>query len=227
MKKLIALMLAFGVTAGIAHAQTQVLSQNAVGYVKQEIEEGKLYLVTNPFLNLDSPSGEHLLVEMLDAVPNNTIVSIWDNAAQTYINYARGARGAWLGDAPTATLEPGEAFFLRIPEGTGSADLFLMGEVPSDDEVNQGRVPGLTFLGFPYPAQVMFTNTSMAINVPNNTIVSIWDAVNSTYINYAKGARGAWLGDAPTAVIQPGQAFIVRSSEAGNDWDEVKPYTWP
>ena len=226
MKKLIALMLAFGVTAGIAHAQTQVLSQNAVGYVKQEIEGGKLYLVSNPFVNLEEPDG-HALVEMLDEVPNGTIVSVWDAVGQTYISYTKSARGVWDFDAQNAVIPPAEPMFLRIPAAADSAEIFFMGEVPSDEEIPQGRVTGLTFVGYPFPASVLFTNTAFATATPNSGVVSFWDPDLASYVSYTKSARGVWDFDAQTAVVSPGQAFIVRSSAAPSDWDEVKPYTWP
>ena len=228
MNKILAGILAVSMSAGLVSAQeqTNVLSRNAVGYVKQAIEGGKLYLISNPMLALDDAEGSHSLTNMLAAAPNNSVVSVWDNNAQTYVNYTRGARGAWLGDAVSAKIEQGQPFFLRVPAAAAPAEIILMGEVPSEN-IPQSRVAGLTFLSNPFPASRLLTNTSIGVSAPNNSVISVWNPNTQQYVNYTKGARGTWLGDAATAELEPGQAFIVRSSAAPNSWTEVKPYTWP
>ncbi|HMP00782.1 MAG TPA: hypothetical protein PKE26_16925, partial [Kiritimatiellia bacterium] len=207
-------------------AQTNVLSRNAVGYIKVPLAATNLYLLSNPFVPLDA-SGD-IVTNMFAALPNSVIVSIWDEGIQGYRNYSKTARGAWDAAALTTRVARADAFFIRMPANT--ATLFMMGEVPdrfTAPTTTQSRVAGLTMLGFPYPVQTAFTGTPMAISAPPSSIISVWDPSINTYINYSKTARGAWDAGANAAVIQPGQGFVIRSTAAGNSWNTVKPYTWP
>jgi hypothetical protein len=229
MKKLMACLLAVGMTASIAGAQ-EVLSRNAVGYVKQEIAGGKLFLVSQPFVNLETGLDSHSLTNVLNAVPGGTIVSIWNQNAQSYVNFSRTARGVWDGAAQTSLVSRGQAMFLRIPVGAGTNEVVFMGEVPDKDNAPltpQSRVPGLSFVGYPYPASIAFTSAVMAVELPGGAIASRWDAALQTYVNYSKTARGVWDGAAQAATINAGDAFIIRSTATANNWDEIKPYTWP
>ena len=226
MKKLLALTVAVGMFAGVASAQ-EVLSQNAVGYVKQEIEGDKIYLVSNPFVGLENVDGTHYMTNMLGVLPPNTIVSAWDESAQTYVNFTRDGFGDWDANAQTTTVERAKAMFIRMPPGAPADELILMGEVPADDDTFQSRVPGITFVGYPYPATENFTDTEMAQSVAPGTIVSRWDPDIGAYVNFTKDGFGDWDSAAQAAEVEAGQAFIIRSGEPANDWDEVKPYTWP
>ena len=226
MKKATAIILGTLIASSAALAQTNVLSRNAVGYIKVPVESNKLYLVSNPFVPLDA-SGD-VVTNMLAAVPNSTVVSVWDEASQAYINYSRSARGAWSANA-TSRIARSDAFFIRMPS-VGTSTIFLMGEVPdrfTAPTTTQSRVSGITMLGFPYPVQTSFTGTPMAISAPNSSVISIWDPNLNTYVNYSKSARGAWDAGAQAAVVQPGQGFVIRSTAAGGNFSTVKPYTWP
>jgi hypothetical protein len=226
MKKILATLLAVSMTAGIVNAQ-QVLSRNAVGYVKVDIESNKLYLITVPFENMNSGDGSFLLTNVLAVVPGGTGVSVWDEPNQTYNTFSRSGRGVWDLTAQTATIVRGQALFIRMPSTSSPTNLFLMGEVP-DQDTSQERVnSGLTFLGYPFPASVSFTGSALAVNTPDGSGVSKWDPAANTYVTYSKSGRGVWDLSAQAAVIEPGQAFIIRSSAAPSSWVEVKPYTWP
>jgi len=226
MKKILATLLAVSMTAGIVNAQ-QVLSRNAVGYVKVDIEQQKLYLITVPFENMNDPDGQHIFTNLLSVVPGGTIVSVWDEPNQTYNSFTRSGRGVWDAAAQTAKVDRGDAMFIRMPASAPSTNLFLTGEVPDSDTLQERTTPGLTFLGYPFPASVGFTNSALAINVPNGGIVSYWDPIATNYISFTKSGRGVWDGAAQVATIEPGQAFIIRSASAPNSWSEIKPYTWP
>lgn len=229
MKKLMLSLVAVAMTAGLVEAQTNVLSKNAVGYVKIPVDSNKIYLVSTPFVNMEDGSDYHLVTNVFASVPNRTIITPWRDAEQTYAVYQKSARGAWNPGAETSVIKRGTAVFVRMP-GETSTNLFFMGEVPDDTtapSTMQSRVPGLSFVGNPYPASVSFTGSAMAISAPNRAIVTIWDPVNQTYIVHQKSARGAWNPAALTAELTPGEGFIIRSSEGPSNWTEVKPYTWP
>lgn len=212
----------------------QVLSKNAVGYVKVDVVGGgtkpNLYLVAHPFESLTDPNGLHLVSNVFAAVPNNTFVQVWDPVAQAYVIYTRDLRGSWLGAAATAKVSRSQGIFVRIPSNATQREVFMMGEVPDKTTAPSqymSRASGLTMIGFPYPVSVRLTNTIMAQSLPPNTFVSIWDAVNQTYIIYTKDLRGNWLGAAQTAELQPGQGMVIRNTNAPNAWWENKPYSWP
>jgi hypothetical protein len=75
-------------------------------------------------------------------------------------------------------------------------------------------------VAYPYPVDVPFTNTVLAINSAVNDELSIWD---NGWTTYTKTSRGGW-GAATNLVIEVGQAFFYKSA-ASSSIDEVKPYT--
>jgi len=230
MKKITALLLGSLIASSAAFAQTNaVLSRNAVGYIKIPLESNKLYLVSNPFVNLQA--GPQLLTNIFAAVPPSTIVSVWNEATQTYNDYQRNARGVWNATALTATVSRADGIFIDTPATNAPVDLFLMGEVPDRFTAPSNfmqRVPGLSMIGNPYPVSIALTSTVMAAAVPNGTIISVWDPVANNYIDYQKNLRGVWGASAIGAMLQPGQGIIISStSTLGQTWYETKPYTWP
>lgn len=230
MKKILIAALGMAVATS-AFAQTnQVLSRNAVGYIKTTTEPNKIYLLSAPFVNIEDGSDNHSLTNLLAGVPNGTVVSAWDDAAQTYVSYSKSGRGVWLGDAQTSKVARGSSFFVSIPASAGTNDLYIMGEVPdatTAPTTTQSRASGVSFRAHPYPVAVSFTGTALAVSAPNGSVVSVWDSAAQTYISYSKSGRGVWLGDAQTATVAAGQGQIIQSSAAGNNWTETKPYTWP
>ncbi|HMP74343.1 MAG TPA: hypothetical protein PKE55_13875 [Kiritimatiellia bacterium] len=223
MKKLALAIAGSAIIAAGAYAQ-QVLSRNAVGYVKLDIAKGTLALVHNPFLPLQSPT---LTVTNLfgNQLPNGSALFIWDPASQSYLSETRTFAG-WL--PGTNALDPGRGFFINIPASAVSNNytVFMMGEVPdrfTQPTASLGVVSGLNLLGFPYPTQEFWTNTTLAASLPSGSAVFIWNQGTQSYSSETRTFAG-WLPG--TALFQPGQAFFVNTS-AGSTWNVVKPYTWP
>jgi hypothetical protein len=229
MKKITAILLGTLLASSAALAQTnQVLSRNAVGYIKIPLVSNKLYLVSNPFFNLQA--GPIFVSNVFAAVPPGTTISVWNEASQSYDGYAKSTRGAWVGSALTATLVRADGIFVQTPATNAPVDLFFMGEVPDrfTSPSNQTtRVPGLTVVGYPYPVTMRLTNTAIGQQVPPGTVISVWDSAANSYIGYGKSTRGAWVGSALTAEFSPGQGMVISATNAANSWYETKPYTWP
>jgi hypothetical protein len=230
MKKVTALLLGTLIASSAAFAQTNaVLSRNAVGYVKIPLQSNKLYLVSNPFFSLQA--GPQLVSNVFAAVPPGTTISVWNEANQQYQIYLRNTRGVWSGAAATATIARADGAFIATPATNAPVDLFLMGEVPDRFTAPSNlvqRTPGITMLGHPYPVSVLLTSTVMAASVPAGSVISVWNPAINNYNIYLKNNRGAWVGDALTAVLQPGQGLVINStSTLGQTWYETKPYTWP
>ena len=208
-----------------ASAQTnQVLSRNAVGYQRIDLPAGGLEFICNQFNQLDSSPS--VLSNALPAVSNNTQAILWDAGIQQYVTITR-TKGSW-GPGGTNPIQRGRGFFIRSPGGIQQT-IYIMGEVPDRLTATQTvsyAVSGISALGGGYPVSTQWTNTQLALGLPNNDQVIVWDAAITNYLTYTK-TKGAW-GAGTNLVLRPGQAFFVRKNSAGtNVWTEVKPYTWP
>ncbi len=201
----------------------QVLSRNAVGYVKVAALSNKLVLARMDFEPLDG-SDQWTVSNLFGAqLPVGSSVAIWDRIAYKYIGEAR-TRSGW--SPGTNIIRRGEAFFVR---SAGETNLYLMGEVPDRNYPDTyttvlANVTGMSALGFPYPVSQYWTNMSLAINGTNGDSLAVWDVGIQNYVGYAR-TRSGW-GNATNLVFQPGEGFFYRSAVT-QTWIVVKPYTWP
>lgn len=210
----------------MANAQ-EVLSQNAVGYVKVEAERGNLYLLRNDFQPIDPGQPSSVANIFGEQVPANTVVTLFDEASQSYLPGIGKLRSGWAADA-TNIVDRGRGMFLRIPDAAPepSYDVFIMGEVP-DMDTPLDLVPGINMIGYAFPADRAWTNTSVAIEAPPNSVLTRWDPDAQEYLpGIGKLRSGAW-GANPD--IKPGEGFFLTlpTAEDPVSFDEVKPYTWP
>ncbi len=225
MKKIVVAMLGVATAATMAFGQTnQVLSRNAVGYIKLNIDKGDFAMIQNPFINL---AGSDYTVTNLfgDQLPSGSSVFIWDEAGQTYVSENKGFGGWFPG---TNVLDPGNGFFLTIGAAAPSNNysIFMMGEVPDRFTQPTGTVPyvnGFSMVGYPFPVTTEVTNTTLAANLPSGSTVFLWDQAGQTYVSENKGFGGWFPG---TNVLNPGAAFFL-STTVSTNWVEPKPYTWP
>lgn len=229
MKKLIWVVAVLLIAQAAANAQTQVLSRNAVGYVKITAERGKLVLGRSDFESLDGSGGIAVSNLFGDQVPANTTVYLWDRVTASYKSVTKLARGGW-GSAGSNRVQRGEGFWLKVPAAASNEtyDVFLMGEVPDRYTAPTTTIPGLSganMLGYPYPVQVYWTNTVLAMTSPPNSSLFLWNPTSQAYQSYTKLARGGW-GTGSNIVLQPGQGFWFRTTSSVS-WVEIKPYTWP
>jgi hypothetical protein len=221
MKKLLIVTLVVLSVAAVAFGQ-QVLSRNAVGYQQLTITKTNLALIRHDF----EPLNTQLAVSNVFAsLPNGTRVSIWNKTQTGYINISRGL-GGWGPDGSN-TLSRGESCWVLIPSTAASNayQVFLMGEVPDRFTAPTTTVtilPGMKLVGYSYPVDIKWTNTTLAKNSPVGTRISVW--YGSSYSNYSKGL-GGW-GPGTNLVITPGMGFWVQLA-SGTNWAEAKPYTWP
>ena len=225
MKKFVCLLVGVATMATVAMAQTSVLSQNAVGYVKVTIDAGDLALVRYDFEQIDG-SDAVLSTVIGDQLPAGANAFVWDRAAKSWSVASKGARG-W---APDAVIARGDAIFLSVPAAAAlpSYDVYLMGEVPGanneSDTTVIDNVEG-DAIGFPYPAALELGAMDATTQAGTGASVFLWDQVAQSWASpITKGARG-WSAN-PT--IEPGQGFfIVTALGTPVDVTEVKPYEWP
>lgn len=218
MKRILIIVAVVAMAASISYGQTQVLSRNAVGYVRLTAATGTFNFVSHNFVNID---GAAITVTNLlgDQVPAGSIVYLWNEATQGYISESRAPFGWTPG---TNIIERGRGFWLKMADSAASNQyqIYLMGEVP-DATNSDNAVIGFNMVGYPYPVETYWTNTDLAKNAAVGDIVYFW--TGSGYGSASLSPIG-WIP--ATNMVTPGMGFWFKSS-AAVAWDETKPYTWP
>lgn len=246
MKKLLLLVFAVTMVGSLAFGQTQVLSRNAVGYVRIDVKSNNLALCSDNFVGF-----------------SNTISGIFGNQLMGYSNigtsdeimvwsgtkYDRYWKPAPLGGstwvkypsvtAATNTLSPGQTFWI-INKQPSNQTVYLMGQVP--DSQNFGStstvwcVEGLNMPAYSFPVDVAITQLNLASAKQGNNIGAgdnlwKWDASIRNYVKYWKSPVGWVKYPATTQTVDriyPGEGFwYVRRTNTVMTWAETKPYSWP
>lgn len=223
MKRAVLAMLVVCAALAVVFAQSEIRSENAVGYVKVTFEKNSYKLVNMGF---DSIDGSDLKIEDVfgDQLPSSTSLSIWDRNSQTYSNYIYNTFAQWGPRDDQYTITKGLGVFVLVP-GTAPSNqytVYLMGEVPDNAGETNDVMQGYTGTGYPYPVQIAFTNTQIAQSLPANSVVHFWD---DTWISYTKNAFQGWQTD---RMLSPGEGFFIEKFDPGTmQYSEIKPYTWP
>ena len=220
MRKALVLALGVALIAPLAFAQTNVLSQNAVGYVKRTVNPGEFDYIQIPFVTIDGSTNK--VSDVFGDLPDGSNVLTWDPVGQTYIQSSK----SFFGWAPDVDLVLGQGFFLQIP-GTEAApvDVYLLGEVPSDATVDIPLVSGGGFaaVGVPYPAALTIETSGLDAALVSGDSVLVWDIVGQGYVQVSKSFFGWAPANTP---LNPGDGFFVQAA-AGGTYTETKPYSWP
>jgi hypothetical protein len=227
MKKLLIVLAGFAALGSVAFGQTnQVLSRNAVGYEALVVPSNKFNMVRLDFVNLDGAT--YTVTNLIgDQLPQNSSVFIWNRSSSSYIAENKTRSGWGPGTNP---ITRGVGMFLKAPSGTGVSNqytVYFMGEVPdaiTSPTTTISGITGVNLHGYPYPADVFWTNTGLAKNGQQNDTLYLWDITNQSYIAYNR-TRSGW-GTGTNVILRPGQAFWYISTTT-QTWSEVKPYTWP
>lgn len=237
MMSLLALALVSSVVA--ASAEDGVLSANAVGYIKKNIDGGALLPIVMPFelLNSDVTNGVKFSeTQLATELPLDSEVYFWNESS-----WLRSSKDededeeegySWSGLARSKILRYGEMFFVK-PSAAG--DFTLAGEVPdSTDTVVRLQGKGaMDAVGFAYPTPVKFADTQLAKDSPIDTEVYFWNGTNwlrSTKDEDEDEEEGySWSGLARTKTLDPGEGFFVKFPGAAGleAWEQSKPYAWP
>ena len=230
MKKTLWIVMAGALIAAVAAtAQTEVLSQNAVGYIKKTLPAGGKYVAMS--IPLDSMSNTEIVfgeTSVADEADVGSIVYFWDIVNQGWVPGSKTTKG-WGPLPANRVLEPGEGFFLKGPlAATTDKDVTITGEVPADATLSRGIPGGDAFgsLANPYPVDFIFGISSVASNAPVGSIVYFWDIVNQGWVPGSKTTKG-WGPLPANREIQAGEGFFLKASGSPMTWDAVKPYTWP
>jgi len=189
-------------------AQT-VYSVNAVGYVNVTVPAGKFAMLANP---LNQPTNS--LAAVLPDVPANTVVYVFQSGG--FVQATKRSTG-WSGPGATATLNPGQGFFVKNA-GTADMTITFVGEVPQGTALSVPLVAGMNLVGSIVP-QAGKVETDLKIPAANGDILYQWDTATQAYKTAATRRTnvGQWTGGTggePT--IGVGEGFFYSAKAAGN-----------
>lgn len=220
MKRLAVVLAVLGLAAAaVTVISAEVTSVNAVGFNKIQIPEDKLVLVCNPFLAMDGSTLDDIIGDQL---PLGSAAHVWDRENNNYTTVIRSSRGGWGG----VTLNRGDSLWLEVPDSVVTNEVNFMGEVP--DTLNLAgtttvTIVGIDAVGYSYPVERAWTNTTLALNSALGDALHVWDVDSQGYSTYIKSSRGGW-GAAENLVLQIGQSFWYEPVSGSNDWTEIVPY---
>jgi hypothetical protein len=203
------------VLLGIALAQ-EVTSVNMVGFNKITVPGGKLVLVSTAFESIDGTALKATDV-FGDQLPNGTAVHAFDVQAGSYVTDNKGFSG-W---SENVTFAGGMGFWIQAPAG-GDYEVTFKGQVPMAEATTNLVANGITLLGYPYTASVMWTNTALAKTAVNGDSIHIFNPDTGSYVTYNKGFAGWGAGDALTLSMDLGFWFETAQTSFQNV--EIRPY---
>jgi len=248
MKKLTAILLGTLIASSAALAQTnQVLSRNAVGYVKATAPATNgLTLLRIPFFSFGTNITQVMGGAMHGAAfpaQADQILKWRAGTNQSYVTYFKHNTGQWRKtteafESPD-TLEPGESFWVLNRRVTNQF-VYLMGEVPDQFSAPTFPVdidPGLQLISYSYPIAIAITNLGLHTNAikaafpANADQIQMWVATSQTYRTYYAHST-AWRRTtesvATTDIVEPGEGmWYLRRGATSTIWNQTKPYTWP
>jgi hypothetical protein len=225
MKKILlasALVLAIAVSAAVA--QGEVLSQNAVGYIKVNIPAGKFAAVAQPLNNMGKVENKFGETSIAQDAPQGSWVYFWDTTLQGWDGGMKGGKG-WAGGQSNKVIAAGEGFFLKSPK---DAEVTITGEVPAEPTLDR-VIPGNKAFGAianPYPVDFKFGESDTAKNATQGSWVYFWDMNLQGWDGGMKGGKG-WAGGQSNYVVQAGEGFFLKEAGSVTTITTEKPYTWP
>jgi len=223
MKRMILVVAVLSLVSGLALAQTtEVSSVNVVGYIKVTVPSNGLAFVTVP---LETLNGSVFTIPSIisNQLPGGSMAYIWDRNSKSYQIESMG-RSGWL--PGTNRLYRGDGFWLKGVATTSDYTVTVMGEVPDsilEMTTTVNNISSVDAAGYAYPADVLWTNTTLAKGANSADMIYIWNSTNQTYSIYSIG-RSGWNTPADYK-IRAGQAFWYRRGGGGpTNWIETVPY---
>jgi hypothetical protein len=182
---------------------------------------------------------------VLAGIPDGTLLYVWNGGAssyQGYYSYLQGGPNQWYDAATVTTLEtppnllPGTGYFLVAPPGG-----FTNTYVGTVQVTNNGSgtictnkynfVQNYAFVNPQLPIGGGLVSSLQMGNIPDGTIVSVWNGATSaytSYYSYVQGGPNQWYDAATVSILEPeptvavGQCFFVLSPSA---WTWTMTYT--
>lgn len=215
--------------AVVAASAQEVLSANAVGYIKKTLPAGGDWVAMS--IPLDSMTNTSLVfgeTSVAAEAPVGASVAFWDPTAQSWIAGLKSGKG-WNSLQANYVLQPGEGFFLKgDPLAVSDAEVTITGEVPSDDALARA-IPGASAYGTlanPFPVDFTFGTSAFASNATVGSSVAFWSVDDQSWIAGLKSGKG-WNTLQANYVVEAGEGFFMKEFGGAANWTMDKPYTWP
>jgi hypothetical protein len=224
MKKILlasALVLAIAVSAAVAQ---EVLSQNAVGYIKVPTIAGKFISVAQPLNNMGKADNKFGETSIAQELPQGSTVFFWSPEGQGWSGGMKSGKG-WAGGQSNRVVAPGEGFFIKSPQ---DGEVTITGEVPDEPSLDR-VIPGNKAFGSlanPYPVDFKFGESDVAKNASQGSTVFFWDLAAQGWGGGGKSGKG-WAPGQSNRVVAAGEGFFLKEAEGVTTITTVKPYTWP
>jgi hypothetical protein len=225
MKKILlasALVLAIAVSAAVA--QGEVLSQNAVGYIKVNLPANKFVSVAQPLNNMGKAENKFGETSIAQEAPQGSWVYFWDNALQGWGGGLKSAKG-WAPAQSNKVIAAGEGFFIKSPK---DGEVTITGEVPDEPSLDR-VIPGNKAFGSlanPYPVDFKFGESDVAKNASQGSWVYFWDMDLQGWGGGLKSAKG-WAPAQSNKVVAAGEGYFLKEAGSVTTITTQKPYTWP
>lgn len=232
MKKTLWIAIAGALAASVIAASAQeVLSANAVGYIKKTLPAGgKLVAVSIPLDSMTEANNVFGRTSIAQEAPVGSLVFFWDDVGQSWILGGKSTKG-WAAGQSNKVVKPGEGFFLQGPKAAAvDTEVTITGEVPPDATLSRGILANkaLSSLANPYPVDFKFGTSDLANQAPVGSLVYFWDQDGQSWVPGGKSTKG-WAAGQSNRVVQAGEGFFLQqpSGAPAASWDAAKPYTWP
>jgi hypothetical protein len=224
MKKILlasALVLAIAVSAAVAQ---EVLSQNAVGYIKVPLLAGKFVAVAQPLNNMGKAENKFGETSIAQELPAGSTVFFWDTTLQGWGGGMKSIKG-WQAAEANKVIAAGEGFFIKSPT---NGEVTITGEVPDEPTLTR-VIPGNKAFGAianPYPVDFKFGESDVAKNASAGSTVFFWDLGLQGWGGGMKSIKG-WQAAEANRVVAAGEGFFLKEAEGVTTLTTQKPYTWP
>ena len=224
MKKILlasALVLAIAVSAAVAQ---EVLSQNAVGYIKVPTLAGKFVAVAQPLNNMGKVENKFGETSIAQELPVGSTVFFWSPEGQGWSGGLKSGKG-WAPAQSNKVIAAGEGFFIKSPQ---NGEVTITGEVPDEAQLSRVIPGGGAFgsLANPYPVDFKFGESDAAKNASVGSTVFFWSIDGQGWSGGGKSLKG-WQPAESNKFVAAGEGFFLKEAEGVTTITTVKPYTWP
>ena len=233
MKKTLWIAIVGALAASVVAASAQeVLSANAVGYIKKTLPaDAKFIMVTVPLNSMTESSNLFGRTSIAQEAPQGSTVYFWNSALQQWDPGNKGIKG-WAAAQSNRVVVAGEGFFLKGSNAApANVDVTISGEVP-DNPIGEPivrAIPGSGAFGTlanAYPVDFKFGESEVAKNATSNSVVYFWNESLQQWDPGNKGIKG-WAAAQSNRIVQAGEGFFLKESGTVTTWTNIKPYTWP
>ena len=230
MKKTLWIAMVGALAASVIAASAQeVLSANAVGYIKKTLPaNAKLIALSAPLDSMTESTIVFGRTSIAQEAPVGSTVFFWDPVLQVWSGGGKSTKG-WQAAQSNRVIASGEAFFMKGAVGDIDREITITGEVPADAALTRA-IPAAGLLGTvgnPFPVDFKFGTSSIASNAAVGSTVFFWDSALQVWSGGGKSTKG-WQAAQSNRVVLAAEGFFLKDLAAsGYSWTNSKPYTWP